>query len=282
MYRLSAENEYGDDVVLTGNEKRWQIISVEGLNPPKANVNVSSVAGMDGGVFNSSRLDVRNLVITLKLNGNVEQNRLDLYRVFKSKRYVKVSYSNDSLSVYAEGYVDSIECSLFSNSERMQISVICCDPYFKSVGQNDTEIGLVQGGFVFPFSIGEEGVPFGFLLTEASAVITNNGESETGMRITMDVIGNVSDPVITNTVTEGYLGISGSFVEDDTIVIDTVRGRKSITLLRDGTTTSLIGSMTSGSTWLQLISGVNRLALSGNGIENVIVTVSYRMLYEAV
>jgi len=213
----------------------------------------------------------------------VEANRLELYRIFKSKRYVKLKFSNESLSVFSEGYVDNIECSLFSMAETMQISVICPDPYFKGIGEGASEISILKDGFSFPFAIESEGIAFSVILEEAEAIIVNDGESDTGMNIVIDITGTVVNPVITNTWTEEYLGVDESFTNGDRIIIDTRRGKKKISLLRAGSESSLVMALTSGSDWLQLASGMNRLVFTAEaGTDNAIVSVSYRVLYEAV
>lgn len=80
MYVLRVQNTRGEMLTLTQNEPRYQIVEIDGLNPPKANINSSTVAGMDGTQFISSKLEDRNIVITIKINGDVESNRQYLYK----------------------------------------------------------------------------------------------------------------------------------------------------------------------------------------------------------
>ena len=75
MFEARIENTKGSILTLTNNESKFQLISITGLNPPKAQINVSTIAGLDGAKFNSAKLETRNVVINLKINGDVEENR---------------------------------------------------------------------------------------------------------------------------------------------------------------------------------------------------------------
>ena len=75
MYTAQIENSGGESLRLTQNEEQFQVVGIAGLNPVPAHVNLTDVAGLDGGVFNSSKLNTRDIVITLKINGDAEENR---------------------------------------------------------------------------------------------------------------------------------------------------------------------------------------------------------------
>ena len=63
MYRLTLENEFHSQIELTGQEDKWQVTNVTGLNPPPAVISTSVIPNFDGERFNASRLDKRNIVI---------------------------------------------------------------------------------------------------------------------------------------------------------------------------------------------------------------------------
>ena len=102
MYTAKIENHNGI-LTLTGNESKWQVISITGLNPAPAQVNLTDIASLDGAKFNSSKLATRNIVITIRLNGDVESNRLFLYRYFSSKDNVTFYYKNSHLDTFKIG-----------------------------------------------------------------------------------------------------------------------------------------------------------------------------------
>ena len=72
MYTAKVQKESGSPLTLTGREPEWQIVHIQGLNPPSAQINLTNIVGLDGAKFNSAKLNTRNIVLTLRLNGDVE------------------------------------------------------------------------------------------------------------------------------------------------------------------------------------------------------------------
>ena len=278
MYTAKIQNVNGDVYVLTGNEPVYQVIDIQGLNPPKAQINTTTIVGLDGATFNSSKLETRNLVLTIKINGDVEANRQNLYRYFRTKEWCKFFYSNASVDVYIEGYVESVECGLFTNDERAQISIICPYPYFKSVEQIIDDISNTLAAFVFPFSINED-EPIVFSTYESSRVtnVYNATASETGVEIEIDIKAAVTTIEIKNTITGDDLTLSYSFQANDRVLINTNKGQKSVKLVRSGMTSNLFSAVQRGSVFFQLSAGVNLFGyLVDNGANNEDVYIIFR------
>lgn len=293
MYELKVENENGEILTLSGREDYFQIVSIGGLNPPNGNIHRAEVSGMDGSKFMSSKLEERNIVITLKINGNVERNRQRLYEWFKSKRYVKIYYSNESRKVSIEGWMETVECDLFRLGETMQISVICPDPYFQSLNEIITDISKVQGQFVFPFAFGADGVlsptitddaiEFSDYVVDRIVDVYNEGEYDTGVIITIKATGEVVNPVIYNAVTHEEFRIKTSMVRNDILIINTNKGSKSVTLVHDSIVMNQINKITRGSSWFNLSKGDNMFTYEADtGAENMQITFSHRTRYQAV
>lgn len=293
MFTLKFENENGDMITLSGNEKQYQIVGIEGLNPPNGNVRRSEISDMDGTKYMSAKLEERNIVLTIRINGDVEQNRLNLYKWFRSKHWCKMYYSNASRNIYIEGYVETVECDLFVISEQMQISIICPDPYFQSAQDIVTDISQVLENFAFPFSFGAKGVKtstitddaieFSTYIQNRIATIYNIGEDDTGLIIEIRTTDTVSNPTIYNVNTREYFKLNTVLSENDIITINTNKGRKSVTLQHGATTTSLINKVDKGSTWFALRVGDNFFTCdSDNGAENMRVKFTHRTRYQAV
>lgn len=293
MYSLEFENGNGDVIVLTGREGLYQVLSIEGLNPPKATLYRSEVAGMDGTKFMSAKLEERNIVVTIRINGDVEANRLQLYDYFKTKHYTRMHFTNARKDVYAEGYVESMECDLFDISEQMQISIICPDPYFKAMEEIVSDISKVIGAFEFPFAFGAEGVESSTVTDEAiefstydrdAVVIVNNeGESDTGMIIRINFTGAVDNPTIYNVDTKESFEVNTAFEDGDEVTINTNPGEKRILLLRDGVTSNLINKVARGSTWLTLDKGDNQFTYTADeGVLAMRVVFTHRTRYQGV
>lgn len=229
MFILRIENTKGNEIRLTQNESEYQIVNVEGLAPPKAELYTNVVASMDGGKFKSSKMDMRNLVLTVKINGDVEANRINLYKYFGAGKWCKVYYKNGSRDVYIEGYVETIDCDLFTINQQMQISIVCPTPYFKSVDIIYTDISIVIAGFTFPFTIDEAGVIISQLIPNKVTTVINDGEFATGFEIVMRALAdNISTPTIYNSDTGEYISVSVLLNKGDVLRINTNKGSKSI------------------------------------------------------
>lgn len=286
MYTAKIQNANGELLQLTGNEAVYQVIDIQGLNPPKAQINNTTIVGLDGAVFNSSKLETRNLVLTVKINGDVEANRLNLYTYFRTKEWCKFYYTNDSLDVSIEGYVDSVECNLFSNAEMAQISIICLYPYFKSVAEIVQDFSNVTAAFTFPFSI-NIGEPVVISTTTGSGAVNvyNASESETGVTVHIDVSSAITTLTIKNTTTGDALTLNYSFQSGDKIIIDTNKGQKSIKLIRNGVMSNLFSALQQGSVFFQLATGNNMFEYTANNVSNsdsVSIMFRFYMIYRGV
>lgn len=293
MFKLSLENKKGERITLTQRESEYQVVSVEGLNPPAALITSSSVVGMDGEKFQSSKLGTRNLVITVKINGDVEVNRNRLYRYAKTKQYCKVYYQNGTHNVFAEGYADTVEGSLFTNDQRIQISIICHDPYLQSVNEIISDISKVLGLFEFPFSFGAAGIventitdaaiEFGQYDENRVVNIINTG-ADTGLIIRLNVFGgSVVNPIIYDAYTREFFALDTELYDGDAVTINTNRGQKSIKVLRNGVELNGLNWLRPNSTWLQLHEGDNLYTYDAEeGVNLLSVYFTHRTRFEGV
>lgn len=287
MYTAKIENVNGEVMLLTNKESKYQVISITGLNPPKAQINTTPIVGLDGAKFNSSKLETRNIVITIRLNCDVETNRQALYNFFVTKKWCRFYYTNGSRNVYIDGYVDSVECDLFSSGEMAQISIICTEPYFKALTVIETDMSLIRGLFTFPFSI-NDGFPIPFSQYESSpnARIYNPSDGETGIIFKITVNTNVSSIKIEKTNTNEYIELNNSFLVGDEISINTNAGNKSIKLTRNSTVTDLLSKLTNNSVFFQLNQGYNNFSYTTNlgesDNEDLTVSLLYRKSYRGV
>lgn len=278
MFVAKIENTKKQILTLTQDESRFQIYNIEGLNPPKATINSSKIAGLDGAKFNSAKLDERNIVIYIKLNGDVEANRLFLYSFFNTKEWCKFYYKNGSRDVYIEGYVEAAECSLFTNNEIMQVSILCPNPYFKAMQEIVDDISKTIGKFTFPFSINiDEPIEISTLDTSKVTNVYNDSETETGVIIQIDVLDNVNQILIRSVTTGETLRLTYAFMENDRIIIDTNKGKKSITLMRNAIQYNLFTAMAKGSAFFQLGIGDNWFSyLVDSGVNDDLVNISFK------
>lgn len=286
MFTAKIENSNHEILELTGNQMEWQVVSITGLNPPQAQINTTPIAGMDGAKFNSSKLETRNIVILLKINGDVESNRQFLYHYFLTKDWCKVYFKNENRDVFIEGRVESCEVGLFERGQAMQISILCPQPYFKSVDEIIEEMSSTVDAFVFPFSINvSEPIAFSTLNVTRETNIYNSAEAEAGMIFTIEFAAAVSALEIIDETTGETFELNYSFQEGDLVTINTNKGDKSVRLLRSGIEYNLFSAMVRGSAFFQLKLGDNYfsyLADSGAQNQNVFITISRYQTFRGV
>lgn len=256
MFEVSVENKKGNKLAFAQNEK-YSITSITGLGPPDAAINTTNVGSFDGERFNSSKLGMRNIVMTIAILGNIETNRIALYSVFKSKEWIKFNYKNGLRDVYIEGYVESAPIDLFSQNQEVQVSILCPDPYFKNAEEIIEDMNLIINMFYFPFAIEDTGTTFSKYDEVLEKIIVNNGDVAKGMTIHLQATGEVVNPKIFNRDTREFFGLNITMQEGDEITISTVKGAKTVYLLRNGVETNIFNSIMKNISWLQLEPGDN-------------------------
>lgn len=282
MYSLKVENDRGDTLELTNNPE-YKVFKIEGLNPPQATINSSANSTTDGSKVNSARLESRNIVIYMTIEGDIEGNRINLYKYFPSKRNVKIYFSHGSRDVYIVGMVELIECDLFSSKQVAQISIICPNPYFKSVDELVSIFSDVSPLFSFPFGIANTGVEISAITTNVRKAILNTGDVETGVIIKLFAIGTVVKPVIYDVLKRTHFKLNFTMQAGDTVVINTNVGEKSIQLIRDGVTYNAMGYMLPDSSWFTLEAGDNVFTYDAeSGNNNLQITFTTAVLYSGV
>ena len=256
MYEFKVKTSEGSIYSLTNN-KNYTLYKVTGLEPPDANVNTSENATTDGSTLNSVKVPQRNLVLYMTIEGDVEANRINLYKYFPYKKPIELYYKNNTRDVYIEGYVERISVGHFDRKQIAQISIICPQPYFKAINEVVSYFSEISKFFEFPFSISETGIEFSAITTNIRKSILNTGEVESGIIIELKAIGTVVKPTIYDVLKRTHLTLNFTMQINDLITINTYQGKKSITLTRNGVTTNAMGYMTPDSTWLTLDLGDN-------------------------
>ncbi len=300
---ITFTNYLGDSIRLElarPEESGFIVKSMTGLGPGKASINTTEVATNDGSLFNSSRMPSRNIVISLGYmwNNTIEEARQLSYKYFPIKKKITVLIETDNRMAEIEGYVESNDPTIFSSDEGSDISIICPNPFFYSAGQdgiNTTIFYGVEALFEFPFSnesLTENLLEMGEIKNDTERVVVYNGDAEIGVTITIHAIGEADTITIYNTGTREVMRIdtdklekfTGSgIVAGDEIVICTVKGNKSITLLRSGKTTNILNCLDKDADWFQLTKGDNIFAYTAEyGGTNLQFRIENQIIYEGV
>lgn len=284
MYNLTVKNESGEKMELSHNP-RFTVVKVEGLNPPPANIGMTKIASAHGSRKNTASIPSRNLTITLKINSPVAENRIDMYKYFKTGEDVTIYFKNEVRNVFIEGIVESVEGSLFTNNETFQISILCPQPFFKDVDYFISEIAKITALFEFPFEIEEGGKEFSTYDQYRVSEIFNTGDTDTGILIRLEAEGTVIDPIIWNSSTREFFGVSIWMEAGDVLEISTMFSNKYIHYTQAGNTAIVnrLSDKIEGSTWLQLHPGQNSFTYTTEeGDDNVKLTFTGNSLYGGV
>lgn len=282
MYRFIIENENSEQLNLTDNPN-YTIDRIDGLAPPTSTINRNKVAGYDGARYSSSRKDERNIVIYIDIECPAEENRLNLYKYIRPKRKIKMYYSNNTLDVFIEGYVESMPINHFAKKQQMQVSVICTDPDFNALEEMITNMSNIEALFEFPFDIDNEGEEFSRYARATDTNVINVGTTECGMEIILTARGQVVNPKIYNKYTTEFFGLNITMEAGDTIIINTNKGSKSVTLLRDSQEINIFNYIMAGSKFIDLEIGDNVFVYeASSGDVNLNVAFRHRDRFEGV
>ena len=284
MFDLILENDNGDQLTF-GQGTPFTVTEIQGLNPPSATINTSQIAMVDGGKFNSSKLNMRTINIAFAIEYQPAANRIEIYKVLKSKQWVKMYYNGEYRQVFIEGYIQSIDISYFAMKQIVTCAILCPSPYFKEAQEIVDSLVNIVGMFHFPFaSTAEPQLIMGNIFNELGMVIENGGDVDTGIIIVMYARSPISNPKVFNYITHDFIGVQYDMQTADQITIDTRKGEKSVTLLRGGVETNLFNYLMEGSTWLQLdASGSTFVHEVGTGdASSLNLTIKHYNLFEGV
>lgn len=282
MYDLRLENSKGEILQLSGNPS-YAVTSVEGILPADAEVSTTSVSTIDGEKFNYAKTGKRNIVITILPQVPIESNRIYLYKWITTKRWVRVYYRTKTRDVYADGYVEKVSGSLFSEKETLQVSIICPESYFKNTQEIIQNADYTEPLFEFPFAIEEEGIEISVYDRLQTVIINNDSDDTMGITIRLSSFGTVINPKIYNRQTLENIGLNIQMQESDVIEIHTEKGKKGVWLTRDGEKTNIINSITAGITWFQLEPGENLFTYEAEtGLEFLKIEFLYNYIFGGV
>lgn len=242
------------------------IQSIEGLGPGKATINTTESLPIDGSRYNSSRLGNRNIVFQLGFleNPTIEDTRQNSYKYFPIKSNVEMLFETDNKTTKISGYVESNEPNIFSQQEGCVISIICPDPFFYSLTKEVVNFSSTISLFQFPFSnesLTEKLIEFGNVIAYPQETITYEGDVSVGIVMYIHVLETVNEFSIFNINTREYMTIDSSIIEymtgqglsiGDDIVVSTIKGAKSITLIRNGENINILNALIDGSSWFVL------------------------------
>lgn len=162
IHSVTVTNNLGEslEMILTQPELSGLIIkSIDGMGPSDANVNITELVTMDGGLVNSARLDAKEIKLDLIFmeKPTIEDTRLLTYKYFPIKKPISLTFKTirpgdieKTATIY--GIVEKNEPKIFQKQESATITIKCADPYFHSDSINSKMFFGAEPLFEFEYS----------------------------------------------------------------------------------------------------------------------------------
>lgn len=261
------------EFILSEPEHGIAIKSIEGLGEAQANINTREGATFDGSLFNSSKLQQRNIVITFLLYGDdVEESRHLVYKYFATKSLVELTVKTDKRNSSIKGYVETCEPEIFSENETVQVSIVCPDPLFYiNDADQQTSFSALDSEFEFPFENDVEytntpKICMGDILKFQTKSVYYMGDEDTGVVITCHILSPVTKLGVYDVQTKKSIQLDmekfntftgGGLMVGDDVIFNTNKKSRSATLLRNGKSTNILSCLNKDVEWFQLHQGDN-------------------------
>lgn len=252
MFNMIFENKNGLQLRF-GAGTPFTIKEFSGMNPPKALINTNESALVDGGKYNSAKLQMREVNIAFAIEWDAENNRLEIYKVVQSKMPLKIYYISDRLDVFLEGYVENIDFTYFAKKIICTVTVLCPFPYFKVASEVISDFVEGMGLFHFPFaSTDDPQLVMGTNFETIAARVENAGNVRCGLTFKLYANGTLSNPKVIDRKTGEYFQINRQMEQGDQIIVETQQGYKKVILIQGEDIQNIYNNWADGSTWLQL------------------------------
>jgi hypothetical protein len=245
--KMEVRNAIGDLLTLQLGDTSTGInlLDVAGLDPVKAAFASSKFANQPGSIFQASTRENRNITLKLELDPDpasttVRALRQLLYSFFETESAVNLTfYFDDDTETYViDGRVEACSAPMFVQDPEVNVSIVCFDPdFYDPIPVTVTGVGDASNIHV-PYA----------------------GTSPTGVIFTININSDISefniyyyDPNLNSTT----FAFAASLLTGDVVTINTIRGSKSVNLLRAGVTSSILYGVSPQAIWPELVHGDN-------------------------
>lgn len=311
IYKIIARNPKDEllEMDIRHPEKTGiNVKNITGITPTGAEIYSTPFGALDGGIYVGSRVPSRNVVMTLALveeeneDGtlkSIEESRLKVYNFFRIKDPVNLVFYTTNRILQLTGYVESADTDIFSNEETATVSIVCVDPWFYSSSFSQKSFSGTTALFEFPAStklgtnVPREKNIFGSITIDTRTDIMYNGDIQTGFDMYITFTGsefhniyfyNMQTRERMDIYTDQIKLLTGSPLGvGDELQISTVSGSKTAYLLRNGEYRNVISIIDKNADWFQLTKGNNVFAFaSDKGVENIMIRLTFQDAYAGI
>lgn len=253
MYEWTIESN-GNKLKLTGSEKKWQLVSVKGINPVGVTLNTSKQVNVPGVRITGSQTPERVLTFMLRINHPCERNRQELLDFLVPDSEVKAICRTPLKTVNTTGKISINDYDPYTQSQVMQFEILCEHSYFiASETRKDGNLQS-QGGFKFPLNIGlNETFKFEEYSFTDKVIVYNYGQIATGIEVEIKFLDTVEKPKVYDVDNPNeYIELNDTFLPGDIIKINTNLKHKKVTLVRNGVETKIMRKLVFPVKWFTI------------------------------
>jgi hypothetical protein len=253
-----------------GSSAAIQVRSIEGLGPVKGAVSSTPYATGRGALFQGIAIETRNIVLTLGLNPDWEDQSMTslrrlLYRYFMTGLWVRLRFLCDDMDpVYINGISESFEPNIFAQDPEIQVSIICNKPDFI-----DEATTLIESETLDIASVDFNGITYESMTDPNITDLDYIGTAPAGFEVIIEepYTGTLA---FVNATPDGV-----QYLEMEAVVIDgiqrfhlnTVRSTRYVRNVNiiTGAAVNILAKMTKESDWPEFSPGANRFAVYSTG-----------------
>lgn len=249
---IKYTNKLGNEIVLSSNPSSLRLYEVIGLDGLTNNIYTSKSPNQDGITIDNTDLQDRSISIKGKIittdKEEMQRCRNELLKVFNPKFGGVINYK----SLYINCEVDTAPVFSYTSYNILEwiIELVAPNPYLESL-QLGEEISTWIGGLKFKFSL-----PFKLKQRGPTKKnIYNDGHVDTPIEIFFK--GPAVNPSILNQTTGDFIKVNRALTSDDTLIINTEFGNKTVEIERNGIRANAFNYIDLDSTFFSLRVGDN-------------------------
>lgn len=266
---------------ILGNED-WGILSLEGADSLETEIYTEADAMGEGEFITGEQVKSREIIFTADTRrlDELPAKRQAVMAFFNRKRTFKLYFSYRGVTRWIEGRLAAFKCPTGNIHESVEVTgtLLCPEPYWKSVDEFGKDIANIIPSFGFPYmSPVGKGFTVGYSEFSKEVHIYNDGDVETQIRAVITAKDTVSIPAITKGTYGIYINVE--MQAGDIIEIDF--GERSVSMNGKNIITKL--QKTSSLVNMVLEIGDNIISYSAeDGDTNMAVNVYYNKRYQGV
>lgn len=248
---LSIRFQKGNEILTFGNEQLIKIREIRGISASEYSHHTKSNAQSHGSTLTGTKIEERVMTLGITIDdwAKTELLREQLIHFFNPLTPLNmiIDYRGTKRSIVT--YVKKLDGDLIDNFwdlNDFEITLLSPDPFFNSLdsfGQNIAQntachahplsflnTKAKRGNAVFP-----QGHIFGYKTFKDTISLQNDGDVPVGIVAVLEAKrGQVTNPKLINKSTGEFLECRIQMKKGDTLTFNTNKGKKRLTLLRNG------------------------------------------------